>query len=185
MWENTETEPSRRRTNKTYDPKNPHYDPYTAPPVFDGQPVTGAGYPDGGYPDSSQQQTGYPGQYAYAPPMQPQAPAYGPGGYSTPQMPMYRSPENGMGIAALILGILGLITCMACGIAAIICGHMGVKKADRGEADNRGMAQAGLVMGYISVGLWLLIIVAYVLFFVILIGTTSSTTPSDYSSYSY
>lgn len=173
----------------TYDPKNPHYDPYTAPPVFDGsQPVTGPGYPDGGYPDSPQQQPqqgGYPDQYAYAQQQQPQAPAYGPAGYSAPVMPVYRAPENGLGIAALILGILGIMSCMACGIAAIICGHMGVKKADRGEADNRGMAQAGLVMGYIGVGLWLLFIIVYVVFFVILIGASSTTDPSDYSSYSY
>lgn len=68
----------------SYDPKNPHYDPYTAPPVFDSsQPVTGPGYPDGGYPDAPQQ-GGYPDQGQYYPQQPPPGPAYNTAGYSAP-----------------------------------------------------------------------------------------------------
>lgn len=167
----------------TYDPKNPHYDPYTAPPVFDGnQPVTGPGYPDGGYPDAPQpQQSGYPDQYSYAQPAPMPAPAYNPAGYMQP-MGVYRQPENGTGTAALVLGILGLVGCGLCAIPAVICGHMGLKKADRGEADNRGHAQAGLIMGYIGVA-FLVLAILYVVFVFVIFGVALSEAGTSTSSY--
>lgn len=166
----------------SYDPKNPHYDPYTAPPVFGDQPVTGPGYPDGGYPDAPP--PGYPDQ-GYAQQMPPQAPAYHPSGYMPPpQPPVYRAPENGTGVAALILGIIGVIGCTLCAVPAVICGHMGMKKADRGEADNRGVAQAGLILGYIGIGFMVLAIIYLIVMFVIIgAAASSSTYDSDYSTY--
>ncbi|ADD41871.1 DUF4190 domain-containing protein [Stackebrandtia nassauensis] len=160
----------------TYDPKNPHYDPYTAPPVYDNQPVTGGGYPDGGYPDSPQQQGGYD-QYAYQ--QQPPGPAYNAAGYSPPPMQMYQAPENGSGTAALVLGILGLVGCGLCAIPAVICGHMGMKKADQGLADNRGQAQAGLIMGYIGVA-FLVLALLYVVFMLVMFGALASSSTTSY-----
>ena len=147
----------------SYDPNNPHYDPYTA------QPTTG--YPDSpGYPDSAPPQQGGYGYAAYG--QQP----YNAAGYVAPVQ--YHAPENGVGTAALVLGIIGLVGCALCAIPAIICGHIGMKKADRGEADNRGQAQAGLVMGYIGAGLWLLILVFYVVVVVIALGASTASTSS-------
>lgn len=162
----------------SYDPKNPHYDPYTAPPVFDNQPTTG--YPDSpGYPDSAPpQQGGYADPYANytQPPVQQPMPAYNSAGYVPTPMYNVQMPENGLGIAALVLGILGIVMCgIFASIPAVICGHMGVKKADRGEADNRGVAQAGLITGYVGLGIWALIIVFYVVVIVIAVGSAPST----------
>ncbi len=80
-------------------------------------------------------------------PTQPIPPAgAGYGGY-----PTARPRRNGMGTAALVLGILGLL--------AVIFGIVGILRANRGEADNRGQAVAGLVTGVVAlvVGLFLAI----------------------------
>jgi hypothetical protein len=63
--------------------------------------------------------------------------------------------KNGLGIAALVLGILGLLTSLfviggALGLIAIILGVLGLGRVKRGEATNRGMAIAGIVLGVLS-----------------------------------
>jgi len=71
-------------------------------------------------------------------------------------MPM--PPRNGFGIAALVLGILSV--CLFCmygvvsvvlGTLAVVFGVKGRRLADKGEADNRGQAQAGFVLGIIGI----------------------------------
>jgi len=81
--------------------------------------------------------------------------------YSTSLSPA----SSGLAIASMVLGILSLLTCGAMGVgalAAIICGHlaMGKIKASQGGVGGRGMALAGLVMGYLSLVLVILAIVA-------------------------
>jgi len=63
--------------------------------------------------------------------------------------------RNGMGVAALVLGILGVLTAVflvggLLGVVAIICGAVGVGRVNRGEATNRGMAITGIVLGVIA-----------------------------------
>ena len=62
--------------------------------------------------------------------------------------------QNGMGVASLILGILGLVGCLGLTfilpLLALIFGILGRKKADAGLADNKGMATAGMIMGIIG-----------------------------------
>jgi hypothetical protein len=66
------------------------------------------------------------------------------------------APTNGLAIASLVCGIIGLLGFCCCvswifPIPAIICGHMGLNRANRGSGGGRGMAIAGLIMGYLSV----------------------------------
>ena len=73
------------------------------------------------------------------------------GGYGSP--PAAR--KNGFGIAALVLGVIALLTGLVLGgipfgIAAIVFGVLGRKRAKRGEADNGGMALAGLILGVLG-----------------------------------
>lgn len=109
--------------------------------------------PSGGEPQYSPQygQQGY-GQQGY------QQPGYDQSGY---QQPGYgggppTSPKNGLGIAALIFGILALLTCwlpvvgFVLGLLAIILGVLGRGRAKRGQATNQGSATAGLVLGILS-----------------------------------
>lgn len=70
-------------------------------------------------------------------------------------------PQNGLGTAALVLGIVGLtIGWCAYGIPsilAIIFGAIGLKKANAGLATNRSVALWGLWLGIIGVALGLIL----------------------------
>jgi hypothetical protein len=94
---------------------------------------------------------GQPVAYPSAPPQ------YG-GGY--PQQPVYvvQSTTNGMAIASMILGILWLWWLGS--ILALIFGYMGKSQIDRsgGQQSGRGMAIAGIVLGWIGVGTFVLFI---------------------------
>ena len=91
--------------------------------------------------------TGYPGGY----PPPPQQPYYG--GYQPPPT----GPKNGLGIAALVLAIVGLVFCwsvfggVVLGVIAVILGIVGFGRAKRGQATNTGVAIAGVVLGALAV----------------------------------
>ena len=73
-----------------------------------------------------------------------------------PGWPASSRPSNGMGTAALVLGIVGFLTAILVvggliGVLAIIFGFVGLSKVRRGEATNRGSAIAGIVLGAVSV----------------------------------
>lgn len=120
---------------------------------------------------------GYPGGYGF-----PGGPGYGgtpgyggnssyggvPGyyGWAAPQ----QGPSNGMGMAAMILGIVAAVgfclwpVAIITGVLALIFGLIGRSKANRGEAANPGQALAGIICGSVgivlAVGLAVLIMVA-------------------------
>ena len=70
---------------------------------------------------------------------------------------------NGIAIAALVLGIVGLaLFCLRyvsipCGVLAIIFGVIGKNKAKQG-APHGGMALAGIILGAISLLLFVLVL---------------------------
>ena len=70
-------------------------------------------------------------------------------------------PRNGFGVAALVLGIIGLLFGLIFGVLAIIFGSLGMKRAQRGEATNGGQAKAGFILGIISVALGVVYLVAF------------------------
>jgi predicted Zn finger-like uncharacterized protein/prepilin-type processing-associated H-X9-DG protein len=61
-----------------------------------------------------------------------------------------QSPQNGMAIAALVLGILGFCLPLLASIPAIIFGILGIRQANQPDGNGRGMAIAGLVLGCVS-----------------------------------
>lgn len=78
-----------------------------------------------------------------------------------PPMASYSGPppaqaRNGLGTAALVLGILSLPAILTIvlgilfGLLAVIFGIIGQRRARRGEATNAGVAVAGLVTGAIG-----------------------------------
>jgi len=73
-------------------------------------------------------------------------------GYGRPDGPA-GSPKNGLGVAALVLGILAILTFwtvaggVLLGLIAIVLGVVGRGRAKRGEATNGGMALAGVILG--------------------------------------
>jgi tetrahydrodipicolinate N-succinyltransferase len=64
---------------------------------------------------------------------------------------------GGMATAALVLGILALITCwtviggVLLGLLAVIFGIIGLRRANRGLALGRGRAIAGIILGVLSI----------------------------------
>lgn len=98
---------------------------------------------------------------AYGYPAAPAAPsaAYGYPGYPGygGQQPWGPAPANGLGIAAMVLGIIAVAGfCMwglgvVLGILALVFGILGRGRAQRGEATNGGMALAGIILGSISI----------------------------------
>lgn len=83
-------------------------------------------------------------------------------------------PTSGLAITSLIFGILGLTSCfLVPGIVAVICGHIAMGRTDplTGDLGGRGLAVAGLVLGYICVAL----LVVVILFFVGSFGIAMST----------
>jgi hypothetical protein len=83
------------------------------------------------------------------------------------------APRNGLGVAALVVGIVALLSvCLGIvpflgvltaviAIAGIVLGVLGRKRAKRGEATNGGAALAGLVLSVIALLLGIAGVVAW------------------------
>ena len=128
-------------------PSGPYGTAYGQP----GQQYAGPGQPGAGY-----NAYGQPG-HQYLAPGQPGATynAYGqPGYYGVPAEP------KALSIASLCCGIAALVGFgffLLPQIAAVILGHMALRR----EPAGRGMAIAGLVLGYVGVALTVLVIVIF------------------------
>lgn len=75
---------------------------------------------------------------------------------------------NGFAVASLVLGILGWTLLPFLGsVGAVIFGHMARSQIRRAASlqDGDGLAVAGLVLGWLSIVLWLLTLAAILLFF--------------------
>lgn len=128
------TEPPDRPSDRR---RNPEGTPQTAPP-----------YP---YPPP------YPYQYPYQPGPYPGGnlrppPHYGP--------PPPTQVKNGLGIASLVLAVVGLlsvwvpllnIVSIALGLVAIVIGFIARGRVKRGTANNGGVAIAGTVLGALAI----------------------------------
>lgn len=71
-------------------------------------------------------------------------------------------------VVSLVAGILGWTLLPFLGsLAAIIFGHMarGEIRSSNGQLDGDGLAIAGLVMGWLSVAMWVLVVVVFIAFF--------------------
>jgi hypothetical protein len=119
----------------------------TPPPPPPPPPGPPGGYPPpgppGGFPPPGPP-GGFPPGGSFPPP-----PGGGYGGGPS-------SPQNGFGIAALVLGIVSIVCCCVyagiwAGIPAVILGFLGLKKADAGLATNKPLALAGLICGGIGI----------------------------------
>ena len=115
----------------------------------------------------------YPPPY-YPPPPYPPAPGY-------PYPP--RRPTNGMAIAAMVLGIVGL--CNPIGLLGLIFGMIARRQiAERGE-EGDGFAVTGIVLGWIAVAgtvLWILYLIFWFWFFNHAIGEIGDS-PEHWPSY--
>jgi hypothetical protein len=112
----------------------------------------------------------------------PGAPAYGPppgGGFTPP--PVYGAPgyaypgytntsqgTNGMAIASMVLGILWVYWIGS--ILAIVFGFVALNQIKQRQQAGRGMAIAGLILGFIGLATLVLVII------LVAVGGNNSTT---------
>jgi len=80
--------------------------------------------------------------------------------YPPPPPPPGAAPQNGMGTAALVMGIVQFFCLGTIGsILAVVFGKIGMNKADQGLATNRGSAKAGFILGIIGLVLSALVLI--------------------------
>jgi Domain of unknown function (DUF4190)/Domain of unknown function (DUF1707) len=90
----------------------------------------------------------------------PSGPSFGVMPYQPGYYPVPATPTSGLAIGALICGIAELFTLGFAAIPAVILGHLARAQIKRTGERGDGMAIAGLVLGYLGIGIWTLIIVA-------------------------
>lgn len=66
---------------------------------------------------------------------------------------------NTLGTGALACGLFSVVSFFPFSIMAIVLGAIGLDKAKKGQADNRSNALAGLVLGSVTLPVWITIIV--------------------------
>ncbi|HEY8721267.1 DUF4190 domain-containing protein [Pengzhenrongella sp.] len=149
-------------------PFDPYGAPQDTPAGYPAQPYGAPQYPAAQYPAAE-----YPAPPPAVAPGYPQyGPAYnyGPGSYGAPVV-----PTNGLAIASLICGVTSFMVGITAPVAVIL-GILALRQIQRDGTQGRGMAIAGIAVGgAVTVG-GLLIVVAYLGFFAVLIGTSGFST---------
>ncbi len=81
-------------------------------------------------------------------------------------------PTSGKAIASLVLGIVSIPSCLFYAIPALVCGILAVvfakgayEQISMGECNpsSKGLATAGMICGYIGLGLGLLFVVLLII----------------------
>lgn len=125
---------------------------------------SGSGSAWGGDGGAGAPGTGHP--YDYSPP--PAAGTGGSTGYGAPPgyypPPGYYAPPrktNGLAIASLVLGIIGIAACQLAGPVGVIMGHIARRRIRESGEDGDGMALAGIITGWIGTAILVAIVVLY------------------------
>ena len=120
---------------------------------------------------------------AYSPPAPPAygaapaAPAYG----SAPAAPQAYAPQ-GYGQPAAgdkwnVLAIISLVSAFFVSLAAVICGHIALSQIKKTGEKGRGLAIAGLVLGYLG------LIGTIIFVVVVILVTIAGINDSSYTTY--
>lgn len=81
----------------------------------------------------------------------------------TPPPLTVTSANNPLAIASLSLSIVGLLCCgLVFGTAGVVCGHIALGQIKTKGGGGRGLAKAGLIIGYIAIALHLIFTVVYI-----------------------
>ncbi|MFI9836942.1 DUF4190 domain-containing protein [Nonomuraea sp. NPDC051941] len=158
------------------------------------QPPSSGGYGQGGYgeqpPSYPQEPLGYgqqppsAGGYGQQPPSYGQQAygqqGYGQQGYGYGAPPQQPRSTNGMAVASLVLGIIGLIFCGVTSIPGVILGHIALNRIKKTGEEGSGMAVGGLVTSYITVVIWVLCWLIFGGLILSMIGLSAAATSSSY-----
>ncbi|MGH7919427.1 MAG: DUF4190 domain-containing protein [Candidatus Dormibacteraceae bacterium] len=85
------------------------------------------------------------------------------GGWAPAPASWARRPTNGMAVASLVLGI-GSLTCagILSAIPAVVLGHLARARIRQTAEGGEGLALAGLILGYVGIGITILVVAFYV-----------------------
>ncbi|CAN5551071.1 hypothetical protein BH24ACT13_BH24ACT13_07940 [soil metagenome] len=155
-------EPSATGSTAAGRPEDQSGQSYPPPAGYDQPPAYQQDQSYGQAPEYGQQQGyGQAPEYGQQAPYGQQPPGYGQGYPAT-------QPRNGLGIAALVVGIFALILAifffplgLLLAVVAIVLGIFAIRRVSKGQATNRGMAISGVVLGVLA-----LIVAAALAFFV-------------------
>jgi Domain of unknown function (DUF4190) len=81
-------------------------------------------------------------------------------------MPYPARPTNQLAIAALVCGCAQLFFSVLTGIPAVILGHIARRQIRETGENGDGMALAGLILGYVGIGLSVIFAVILILFII-------------------
>ncbi|MEW9548589.1 DUF4190 domain-containing protein [Nonomuraea sp. NPDC050783] len=143
------------------------------------QPSGGYGYgygqqqpPSGSYGSGQSQEN-----YAYG-----QLPPSGGYGYNNPYgaPPPPSRPTNGMAVASLVLGIVGMISCGLTSIVGVILGHIALNRIKRSGEEGQGLAVGGLVTSYVMIVINVLLLIWFggMILSIIGLGAAASSSSS-------
>ncbi|MEN2741087.1 DUF4190 domain-containing protein [Microbacterium sp. X-17] len=150
-------------------------EPPAAQPAPPAQPAAPAQPPQ--YAQPPQQPYGQP-QYGQPVPPSPQYPgAYPPPVYT----PYPTGPRtNPLAIVSLISSLVGLfIIPIIASIVGVITGHISLSQIKKTGENGHGMALAGVIIGWVSLGLWVIGIIVLIWFFAAL-ASSGVLTYRDY-----
>lgn len=106
----------------------------------------------------------------YTPSMAP-APVYG--GYAGPMA----APTNTLAIISLVLSICSFLFCpFLLAIAGVICGHIARGQIRRMGQGGSGIAMAGIIIGYVNIGISVLFIFGFIVIAILSSITSTPTT---------
>lgn len=118
-------------------------DPYTGQPLNKGAPQQ---------PQYGEQPYGVPAYQAPSYPAQPYPP------YQAQPYQGYPAGRgtNGMAIGALVAALVGILACGIGAVVGAILGHIALNQIKQSGEEGRGMALAGVIVGWIFFGIGLL-----------------------------
>ncbi len=99
-------------------------------------------------------------------PMPPHEPSHNPGRTETTGHTTAAHPRNGLGITALVLGVVAIIASITViggivlGIIAVVLGFLARSRTKKGHATNGGVALAGIITGALGVVLSIVLVAA-------------------------
>ncbi len=102
--------------------------------------------------------------------------------YPTPEQPVqpaqpyapYQQQKSGTNV----LSIIALVGAFVFPLAGVICGHIALSQIKRTGEQGRGLALAGLIIGYAYIAVVVLLVILMIVFSII-----ASATAASYSSY--
>lgn len=153
------------------------------PPPYGAPAQPGAAQP-AAYPPPAYGTPPQPPQYAAPQPPQYGQPQYPQAAYGAPQQPYgayATGPKtNVLAVISMIASIAGAIWILPFvgSLAGAIMGHIALKQIATTGEKGRGMALAGVIVGWVGLGLIVLATIAFFLFF---IGVAASSSEFGYS----